>query len=51
MGAKETPQQRYQRLQHEVQELIRDVEQIQVSGVTAPGLGLGRGGLTHRPGG
>ncbi|XP_040510673.1 dynactin subunit 2 isoform X4 [Gallus gallus] len=29
LGAKETPQQRYQRLQHEVQELIRDVEQIQ----------------------
>ncbi|NXC47370.1 DCTN2 protein, partial [Penelope pileata] len=29
MGAKETPQQRYQRLQHEVQELVRDVEQIQ----------------------
>ncbi|NXX49657.1 DCTN2 protein, partial [Tricholaema leucomelas] len=31
LGAKETPQQRYQRLQHEVQELIRDVEQIQSS--------------------
>ncbi|NXS53296.1 DCTN2 protein, partial [Brachypteracias leptosomus] len=31
LGAKETPQQRYQRLQHEVQELIREVEQIQVS--------------------
>ncbi|NXO02928.1 DCTN2 protein, partial [Rhinopomastus cyanomelas] len=31
LGAKETPQQRYQRLQHEVQELIRDVEQIQHS--------------------
>ncbi|XP_015742422.1 dynactin subunit 2 [Coturnix japonica] len=29
LGAKETPQQRYQRLQHEVQELMRDVEQIQ----------------------
>uniref|UniRef100_A0A669Q6X3 Dynactin subunit 2 n=1 Tax=Phasianus colchicus TaxID=9054 RepID=A0A669Q6X3_PHACC len=29
LGAKETPQQRYQRLQHEVQELIHDVEQIQ----------------------
>ncbi|KFQ27131.1 Dynactin subunit 2, partial [Merops nubicus] len=29
LGAKETPQQRYQRLQHEVQELIREVEQIQ----------------------
>lgn len=31
VGAKETPQQRYQRLQHEVQELVREVEQIQVS--------------------
>lgn len=31
LGAKETPQQRFQRLQHEVQELLRDVEQIQVS--------------------
>ncbi|NWU92328.1 DCTN2 protein, partial [Upupa epops] len=31
LGAKETPQQRYQRLQHEVQELIREVEQIQHS--------------------
>ena len=41
LGAKETPQQRYQRLQHEVQELIRDVEQIQVSAVTAPGPGGG----------
>uniref|UniRef100_A0A8C0UDC2 Dynactin subunit 2 n=1 Tax=Cyanistes caeruleus TaxID=156563 RepID=A0A8C0UDC2_CYACU len=30
-GAKETPQQRFQRLQHEVQELLRDVEQIQSS--------------------
>ncbi|NXX76229.1 DCTN2 protein, partial [Urocolius indicus] len=30
-GARETPQQRYQRLQHEVQELVREVEQIQVS--------------------
>ncbi|NXF67879.1 DCTN2 protein, partial [Ciccaba nigrolineata] len=29
LGAKETPQQRYQRLQHEVQELVREVEQIQ----------------------
>lgn len=29
VGAKETPQQRYQRLQHEVQELVREVEQIQ----------------------
>ncbi|XP_010021545.1 PREDICTED: LOW QUALITY PROTEIN: dynactin subunit 2, partial [Nestor notabilis] len=29
LGAKETPQQRYQRLQHEVQELAREVEQIQ----------------------
>ncbi|NXY00505.1 DCTN2 protein, partial [Centropus bengalensis] len=29
VGAKETPQQRYQRLQHELQELLRDVEQIQ----------------------
>ncbi|KAM6188980.1 dynactin subunit 2-like [Sarcoramphus papa] len=29
LGAKETPQQRYQRLQHEVQELFREVEQIQ----------------------
>ncbi|NWR62931.1 DCTN2 protein, partial [Bucorvus abyssinicus] len=29
LGTKETPQQRYQRLQHEVQELIREVEQIQ----------------------
>ncbi|NXP77581.1 DCTN2 protein, partial [Ramphastos sulfuratus] len=29
LGAKESPQQRYQRLQHEVQELIREVEQIQ----------------------
>ncbi|XP_061871459.1 dynactin subunit 2 [Colius striatus] len=28
-GARETPQQRYQRLQHEVQELVREVEQIQ----------------------
>lgn len=39
-GAKETPQQRYQRLQHEVQELVREVEQIQVS-ITPP---LGTGG-------
>ncbi|XP_072775638.1 dynactin subunit 2 isoform X2 [Taeniopygia guttata] len=31
LGAKETPQQRFQRLQHEVQELLRDVEQIQSS--------------------
>ncbi|XP_074931704.1 dynactin subunit 2-like [Phalacrocorax aristotelis] len=31
LGAKETPQQRYQRLQHEVQELVREVEQIQSS--------------------
>ncbi|NXH09293.1 DCTN2 protein, partial [Bucco capensis] len=31
LGAKESPQQKYQRLQHEVQELIRDVEQIQSS--------------------
>ncbi|KFR05380.1 Dynactin subunit 2, partial [Nipponia nippon] len=29
LGAKETPQQRYQRLQHELQELVREVEQIQ----------------------
>ncbi|NXS51055.1 DCTN2 protein, partial [Balaeniceps rex] len=29
LGAKETPQQRYHRLQHEVQELVREVEQIQ----------------------
>ncbi|XP_059688623.1 dynactin subunit 2-like [Gavia stellata] len=29
LGAKETLQQRYQRLQHEVQELLREVEQIQ----------------------
>ncbi|XP_029893244.1 dynactin subunit 2-like isoform X1 [Aquila chrysaetos chrysaetos] len=29
LGAKEMPQQRYQRLQHEVQELVREVEQIQ----------------------
>ncbi|NXC78855.1 DCTN2 protein, partial [Anhinga anhinga] len=29
LGAKETPQQRYQRLQHEVQELVGEVEQIQ----------------------
>ncbi|XP_071887979.1 dynactin subunit 2 [Anas platyrhynchos] len=29
VGAKETPQQRYQRLQHEVQELVQEVEQIQ----------------------
>ncbi|KFV97162.1 Dynactin subunit 2, partial [Fulmarus glacialis] len=29
LGAKETPQQRYQRLQHEVQELVQEVEQIQ----------------------
>uniref|UniRef100_A0A8B9FXN4 Dynactin subunit 2 n=1 Tax=Amazona collaria TaxID=241587 RepID=A0A8B9FXN4_9PSIT len=29
LGAKETPQQRYQRLQYEVQELAREVEQIQ----------------------
>ncbi|NXX13656.1 DCTN2 protein, partial [Podargus strigoides] len=29
LGAKETPQQRYQRLQHEVQELVREVEQMQ----------------------
>lgn len=35
LGAKETPQQRYQRLQHEVQELVREVEQIQVS-ITPP---------------
>lgn len=40
LGAKETPQQRYQRLQHEVQELVREVEQIQVS-ITPP---LGTGG-------
>ena len=39
LGAKETPQQRYQRLQHEVQELFREVEQIQVS--VAPALGSG----------
>ncbi|XP_050770686.1 dynactin subunit 2-like [Gymnogyps californianus] len=32
LGAKETPQQRYQRLQHEVQELFREVEQIQGKG-------------------
>lgn len=38
LGAKETPQQRYQRLQHEVQELVREVEQIQVS--IAPGMGV-----------
>ncbi|XP_050770676.1 dynactin subunit 2-like [Gymnogyps californianus] len=31
LGAKETPQQRYQRLQHEVQELFREVEQIQLT--------------------
>ncbi|XP_064330360.1 dynactin subunit 2 [Phalacrocorax carbo] len=31
LGAKETPQQRYRRLQHEVQELVREVEQIQSS--------------------
>ncbi|NXA15357.1 DCTN2 protein, partial [Sapayoa aenigma] len=31
LGAKETPQQRFQRLQHEVQELLHDVEQIQSS--------------------
>lgn len=39
LGAKETPQQRYQRLQYEVQELAREVEQIQVSisrGVAQP---------------
>ncbi|NXQ82298.1 DCTN2 protein, partial [Nyctibius grandis] len=29
LGTKETPQQRYQRLQHEVQELVREVEQMQ----------------------
>ncbi|KFQ38117.1 Dynactin subunit 2, partial [Mesitornis unicolor] len=29
LGAKETPRQRYHRLQHEVQELFREVEQIQ----------------------
>ncbi|NXV81335.1 DCTN2 protein, partial [Atlantisia rogersi] len=29
LGAKETPQQRFQRLQHEMQELEREVEQIQ----------------------
>ncbi|KGL95198.1 Dynactin subunit 2, partial [Charadrius vociferus] len=29
LGAKETPQQRCQQLQHEVQELVREVEQIQ----------------------
>lgn len=39
LGAKETPQQRYQRLQHEVQELVREVEQIQVS--ITPALGTG----------
>ncbi|XP_010002793.1 PREDICTED: dynactin subunit 2, partial [Chaetura pelagica] len=31
LGTKETPQQRYQRLQHEVQELLKDVEQMQSS--------------------
>ncbi|NWH70243.1 DCTN2 protein, partial [Piaya cayana] len=31
LGAKETPQQRYQRLQHELQELVKDVEQIQTT--------------------
>lgn len=39
LGTKETPQQRYQRLQHEVQELMQEVEQIQVSISPAPGTG------------
>ncbi|NWW85382.1 DCTN2 protein, partial [Rhynochetos jubatus] len=50
LGAKETPQQRYHRLQHEVQELVREVEQIQVSITPAwgPMRRLSRG-LTRPP--
>uniref|UniRef100_A0A8V5GPW3 Uncharacterized protein n=1 Tax=Melopsittacus undulatus TaxID=13146 RepID=A0A8V5GPW3_MELUD len=40
VGAKETPQQRYHRLQYELQELSREVEQIQVSITAHPHSGL-----------
>lgn len=35
---KETPQQKYQRLLHEVQELTTEVEKIKVTAVSAPQL-------------